>query len=81
MTLAAPGLHRPRNNRREIQVSEMSAATVGLLAGMALGFAAFFGGFWAFLLVAFLGLVGLIIGRVLQGDLEMSDFTRSRNRQ
>ncbi|MFB7467477.1 DUF2273 domain-containing protein [Streptomyces sp. NPDC056224] len=59
----------------------MSAATVGLLAGMALGFAAFFGGFWAFLLVAFLGLVGLIIGRFLQGDLEMSDFTRSRNRQ
>ncbi|MFD8411089.1 MULTISPECIES: hypothetical protein [unclassified Streptomyces] len=59
----------------------MSAATTGLLAGMALGFAAFFGGFWAFLLVAFLGLVGLIIGRVLQGDLELSDFTRSRNRQ
>ncbi|AZM93909.1 hypothetical protein [Streptomyces sp. W1SF4] len=58
----------------------MSAATVGLAAGMALGFAAFFGGFWAFLLVAFLGLVGLIVGRVLQGDLEMSDFTRSRNR-
>nr|WSX53898.1 hypothetical protein OG409_36250 [Streptomyces sp. NBC_00974] len=59
----------------------MSAATVGLLAGMALGFAAFFGGFWAFLLVAFLGLLGLIIGRVLQGDLEVSDFTRSRDRK
>lgn len=58
----------------------MSAATVGLVAGMALGFAAFFGGFWAFLLVAFLGLVGLIVGRVLQGDLELSDFTRPRNR-
>ncbi|MFJ8659708.1 hypothetical protein [Streptomyces sp. NPDC093795] len=59
----------------------MSAATVGLLAGMALGFAAYFGGFWAFLLVAFLGLVGLIIGLMIQGDLEMSDFTRSRDRQ
>ncbi|MFG3498956.1 hypothetical protein [Streptomyces sp. NPDC047928] len=59
----------------------MNAAIVGLLAGMALGFAAFFGGFWAFLLVAFLGLVGLIIGLMLQGDLEMSDFTRSRDRQ
>ncbi|GAA2652688.1 MULTISPECIES: hypothetical protein [Streptomyces] len=59
----------------------MSAATTGLLAGMALGFAAFFGGFWAFLLVAFLGLVGLVIGRMLQGDLELSDFTRSRDRQ
>ncbi|MEU2117925.1 hypothetical protein ABZ567_20240 [Streptomyces sp. NPDC016459] len=59
----------------------MSAAIVGLLAGMALGFAAYFGGFWAFLLVAFLGLVGLIIGLMIQGDLEMSDFTRSRDRQ
>ncbi|MEU9418110.1 MULTISPECIES: hypothetical protein [unclassified Streptomyces] len=59
----------------------MSAATVGLLAGMALGFAAFFGGFWAFLLVAFLGLLGLVIGRMVQGDLELSDFTRSRDRQ
>ncbi|THA75445.1 hypothetical protein [Streptomyces sp. A0592] len=59
----------------------MNAATTGLVAGMALGFAAFFGGFWAFLLVAFLGLLGLIIGRMLQGDLELSDFTRSRNRQ
>ncbi|MEU9237219.1 hypothetical protein [Streptomyces subrutilus] len=59
----------------------MNAATVGLLTGMTLGFAAFFGGFWAFLLVAFLGLVGLIVGRMVQGDLELSDFTRSRDRQ
>ncbi|MFD7629539.1 hypothetical protein ACFV7Q_26515 [Streptomyces sp. NPDC059851] len=59
----------------------MSAATAGLLAGMALGFAAFFGGFWAFLLVAFLGLVGLMAGRMLQGDLKMSDFTGSRDRR
>ncbi|MFJ4776284.1 hypothetical protein [Streptomyces sp. NPDC088762] len=59
----------------------MSAATVGLLAGMALGFAAFFGGFWAFLLVAVLGAVGLMAGLVLQGDMEMPDFKRSRDRQ
>ncbi|MFD7539919.1 DUF2273 domain-containing protein [Streptomyces sp. NPDC059819] len=54
----------------------MSRATVGLLAGMALGFAAFFGGFWAFLLVAVLGAVGLVVGRLLDGDLEISDFVR-----
>ncbi|MFE5675343.1 hypothetical protein ACFQ7B_20340 [Streptomyces erythrochromogenes] len=59
----------------------MNAATVGLLTGMALGFAAFFGGFWAFLLVAFLGLLGLIIGCIVQGDLTPSDFTRSRDRK
>jgi hypothetical protein len=41
---------------------------------MALGFAGYFGGFWAFLLVAVLGAVGLVVGLVLQGDADM--FTR-----
>lgn len=59
----------------------MSTATVGLLAGMALGFAGYFGGFWAFLLVAALGAVGLVIGRILQGDLDVSDFGRPRDRR
>jgi hypothetical protein len=47
---------------------------------MALGFAGFFGGFWAFLLVAALGAVGLIIGLIAQGDLEVGGFTRPRER-
>ncbi|MEV1069746.1 hypothetical protein [Streptomyces sp. NPDC050263] len=59
----------------------MSKATLGLLVGMALGFAGYFGGFWAFLLVAALGAVGLIVGRVLQGDVDVSDFVRARDRQ
>ncbi|MET9618783.1 hypothetical protein [Kitasatospora indigofera] len=46
----------------------MSTAAVGLLAGMALGFAGYFGGFWAFLLVLVLGVVGLVVGRLLEGD-------------
>ncbi|KMO93452.1 hypothetical protein [Streptomyces roseus] len=58
----------------------MSAAAVGLLAGMALGFAAFFGGFWAFLLVLVLGAVGLGLGLMAQGDVRTSDFRR-RDRQ
>jgi uncharacterized membrane protein len=41
---------------------------------MALGFAGYFGGFWAFLLVAALGAVGLVVGLVLQGDADV--FTR-----
>jgi hypothetical protein len=76
-----PGTARASSDLREKQVSEMSAATAGLLAGMALGFAAFFGGFWAFLLVMFLGLAGLVAGRMLQGDLKMSDFAGSRDRR
>ncbi|MFF1562973.1 hypothetical protein ACFVY1_05550 [Streptomyces sp. NPDC058293] len=59
----------------------MSRAVVGLMAGMALGFAAYFGGFWAFLLVLGLGVVGLVVGRFMEGDLEPGDFVRRRDRQ
>lgn len=55
----------------------MNTATTGLAAGMALGFAAYFGGFWAFLLVLVLGAVGLTAGLALQGDLDL----RSRRRR
>ncbi|MET9257004.1 hypothetical protein ACGFZL_29370 [Streptomyces sp. NPDC048182] len=57
----------------------MSMAVVGLIAGMALGFAGWFGGFGAFLLVAALGAVGFVAGRFLEGDLELGDFFRSRD--
>ncbi|MER6440179.1 MULTISPECIES: hypothetical protein [unclassified Streptomyces] len=49
----------------------MSTATVGLASGMALGFAGYFGGFWAFLLVAVLGAAGLVLGLFLQGDVDI----------
>ncbi|SFX71889.1 hypothetical protein OH786_31590 [Streptomyces atratus] len=57
----------------------MSKAVVGLIAGMALGFAGYFGGFWAFLLVLVLGAVGLVAGRLMEGDLEPGDFIRRRH--
>ncbi|MFI6416570.1 DUF2273 domain-containing protein [Streptomyces sp. NPDC050842] len=57
----------------------MSRSVVGLAAGMALGFAAYFGGFWAFLLVLVLGVVGLVVGRLMEGDLEPGDFVRRRD--
>ncbi|MEU9228641.1 hypothetical protein AB0D40_30255 [Streptomyces massasporeus] len=59
----------------------MSRGVVGLIMGMVLGFAAYFGGFWAFLLVLGLGIVGLVIGRLMDGDLEPGDFIRRRDRQ
>lgn len=58
----------------------MSMAVVGLLAGMALAFAGYFGGFGAFLLVAALGAVGFVAGRILDGDIVLGDFFRSRDR-
>lgn len=57
----------------------MSMAVVGLITGMALGFAGYFGGFGAFLLVAALGAVGFVAGRFLEGDLELGDFFRPRD--
>ncbi|MFC9164563.1 hypothetical protein ACFTZ8_27625 [Streptomyces fungicidicus] len=57
----------------------MNMAVVGMIAGMALAFAGYFGGFGAFLLVAALGAVGFVVGRFLEGDLELGDFFRSRD--
>lgn len=57
----------------------MSTTAIGLLAGMALGFAGYFGGFWAFLLVLVLGAVGLVVGRLLEGDLDIRDWRRPRS--
>jgi uncharacterized membrane protein YjjP (DUF1212 family) len=51
-----------------------------MIAGMALGFAGYFGGFGAFLLVASLGAVGFVAGRIADGDLEPGDFFRVRDR-
>jgi ABC-type sulfate transport system permease component len=57
----------------------MSMAVVGMIAGMALAFAGYFGGFGAFLLVAALGAVGFVVGRLLDGDMELGDFFRTRD--
>jgi hypothetical protein len=56
-------------------------AVVGMIVGMALGFAGYFGGFGAFLLVAALGAVGFVVGRFLEGDMELGDFFRPRERR
>ncbi|MFJ3227315.1 hypothetical protein ACIPJS_28785 [Streptomyces sp. NPDC086783] len=57
----------------------MSVAVIGMIAGMALAFAGYFGGFGAFLLVAALGAVGFVVGKFVEGDLELNDFIRSRD--
>lgn len=59
----------------------MSMAAVGLIAGIALGFAGYFGGFGAFVVVAALGLIGFVAGRFLDGDLDVGEFFRPRERE
>lgn len=58
----------------------MSSAQIGLLAGMALGLAAIIGGFAGFLLVAALGAIGLVLGRVVDGELDLGTVTRGKGR-
>ncbi|MET0133805.1 MAG: hypothetical protein ABW215_09450 [Kibdelosporangium sp.] len=53
----------------------MNATLLGLLTGLALGFAGAFGGFGAFLIVLVLGALGLFVGRVLDGKLDLSQLT------
>jgi ribose/xylose/arabinose/galactoside ABC-type transport system permease subunit len=52
-----------------------SPTALGLLAGLALGFAGAFGGFPAFIIVLVLGVVGLGVGRYLDGQLDLSALT------
>ncbi len=53
----------------------MNATMLGLLSGIALGLAAAFGGFGAFLIVLVLGALGLLVGRFIDGKLDLSQFT------
>ncbi|MFS8198285.1 hypothetical protein ACLVWQ_06315 [Streptomyces sp. CWNU-52B] len=60
----------------------MTRAFVGMIVGMALAFAGFFGGFGAFLLVAALGGLGWAAGRWFDGGGRIEDlrdmYERSR---
>jgi nitrate/nitrite transporter NarK len=50
----------------------MNATQTGLLAGLVLGLAGAFGGLGAFLIVLVLGAIGLIVGRALDGQLDLN---------
>ncbi|MBF6326913.1 hypothetical protein [Nocardia transvalensis] len=55
----------------------MNATTICLVLGLALGFAAAFGGFGAFAIVLVFGGLGLLIGRWLDGEVDLSGLIRS----
>jgi len=61
----------------------MGKPLVGMIAGMALGFACWFGGFGAFLLVAALGALGWAAGRWAEGGGSVRDVRHAfeRNRR
>lgn len=49
----------------------MNATHTGLLAGLVLGAAGALGGFGAFLVTLLVGVIGLVVGRVLDGELDV----------
>ncbi|MGW1884540.1 hypothetical protein [Streptomyces sp. NPDC001970] len=53
----------------------MTSTQMGLLTGLVLGLAAAFGGFDTFLIVLVLGTVGLLVGRYLDGKLDLAQLT------
>ncbi|WP_158879422.1 hypothetical protein [Amycolatopsis anabasis] len=53
----------------------MNGTSIGLVTGLALGFAAAFGGFAAFVIVLVLGALGLLAGRWADGELDLSALT------
>jgi len=60
----------------------VNATLLGLIAGLALGFASAFGGFAAFAIVLIFGAAGLLVGRYLDGQLDLSELTgRGRGRR
>lgn len=58
----------------------MSPSLIGLVVGIALGFAGAFGGWGAFVIVALLTGVGYLVGRMVQGDLDLSPYLTGRGR-
>ncbi|MFD8643925.1 hypothetical protein ACFV14_26925 [Streptomyces zaomyceticus] len=59
----------------------MSRDILGLMVGMALGFAGWFGGFGAFLLIAALGGLGYAAGRYTERGGDLRDLLTATRRQ
>jgi uncharacterized membrane protein len=57
----------------------MTRTILGALIGLALGMALAFGGFGRMLLVALFVAIGLIVGKVLEGDLDLSPYLSRRS--
>ncbi|MCP3425376.1 hypothetical protein NBM05_04925 [Rothia sp. AR01] len=60
----------------------MSASKWGLVVGLVLGIVAAFGGFVPFVITAFFGAVGLVVGLALEGRLDLRGlFGRASDRR
>lgn len=59
----------------------MTTTQTGLLAGLSIGLTAAFGTFGGVVVVMAAGLIGLVVGRVLEGKLDLNELLgRGRDR-
>jgi hypothetical protein len=58
----------------------MQTTTVGLFVGLLLGLALVLTGFGEMLVVALFGIIGYIVGRVLTGNLDLSQILGAQRR-
>jgi len=59
----------------------MRGTTVGLFVGLLLGLALVFGGFLEMLGVAFCGAVGLLVMKVVEGEIDVSEYVGNASRR
>lgn len=52
----------------------MQTTTIGLFVGLILGLALALDGFGAMLIVAFVGALGHLVAKVIDGELDLSDY-------
>ena len=52
----------------------MTRTTVGVVIGLALGLALAFGSFGQMLIVALFAVIGFVVAKVLEGDLDLSPY-------
>jgi hypothetical protein len=58
----------------------MTRTTLGIVIGLALGLALAFGSFGQMLIVALFAVIGYIVAKVLEGELDLSPYlSRRRN--
>jgi hypothetical protein len=56
----------------------MTRTTVGVAIGLALGLALAFGSFGQMLIVALFAVIGFVVAKVLEGDLDLGSYLPSR---
>jgi hypothetical protein len=57
----------------------LSPSVLGVVVGLALGFAAAFGGFSEFLIVAVFAAIGYAVGKLVEGEIDLGALLGSRS--